>query len=156
MHTAVLFIWLSICAAQDARQRHIANGLTLGAGLLALIWLVWTGTTWLGASAAQGGVALVLALLLTLPGYALGHMGAGDVKLMATIGIASDSLHLLGCFIGAGVAGVLWRLVAPRLWPHMGQALRRQLPYLAPDLSKKTPFAPLVWIGLLVSLIWIH
>ncbi|EJM76302.1 hypothetical protein PMI31_01163 [Pseudomonas sp. GM55] len=31
-----MVIWLALCAAQDARQRHIANGLTLGAGALIL------------------------------------------------------------------------------------------------------------------------
>ena len=156
MHSAVLLIWLSICAVQDARQRHIANALTLGAGLLALIWLLWTGGTWLGGSAAQGGWALLLALLLTLPGYALGQMGAGDVKLMATIGLASDPPHLLGCFIGAGLASVLWPLLAAKVWPSMSQGLRARLPYLAPELSKKTPYAPFVLVGLLFALAWIH
>ena len=36
MQSFVLLIWLTLCAAQDARQRHIANGLTLGAGALGL------------------------------------------------------------------------------------------------------------------------
>jgi len=83
MHFWVLWIWLALCALQDLRQRHIANTLTLGAALLAAGYLLWTGSTWLGAAAAQGGWALLLALLFTLPGYAMGRMGAGDVKLMA-------------------------------------------------------------------------
>ena len=36
-----------------------------------LLYLLWTGDTWLGASAEEGGWALLIALLLTLPGYAL-------------------------------------------------------------------------------------
>ncbi|MFJ2367594.1 prepilin peptidase [Pseudomonas sp. NPDC087697] len=156
MQSFVLLIWLALCAAQDVQQRHIANSLTLGAGLLALIYLLWTGTTWLGAPAAQGGWALLLALLFTVPGYVLGRLGAADVKLMATIGLATDNLHLLGSFIGAGVASLLWLLIAPKVWPHMSQGLRGRLQYLAPELSKKAPFAPFVLIGVLLTLPWIH
>jgi prepilin peptidase CpaA len=97
----------------------------------------------------------VLALLFTLPGYATGRMGAGDVKLMATIGLASDPVHLLGSFIGAGVLGALWLLLAPKVWPYMPQGLRKRIPQLAPELSKKPPFAPFVLIGFLLTMAWI-
>ncbi|WP_347903818.1 prepilin peptidase [Pseudomonas purpurea] len=156
MHSLVLLIWLALCAAQDAQQRHIANALTLGGAALALVYLLWAGSTWLGASAAQGGWAFLLALAFTVPGYALGRLGAADVKLMATIGLASDTLTVLGCFVGAGVASLVWLVIGPKLWPSMSQGLRHRLRYLAPELSKNTPFAPFVWIGLLASLLWIH
>ncbi|MGE8097501.1 prepilin peptidase [Pseudomonas fluorescens] len=152
MQSFVLLIWLALCAAQDVQQRHIANSLTLGAGLLALIYLLWTGTTWLGAPDVQGGWALLLALLFTLPGYGVGRLGAGDVKLMATIGLATDNLHLLGSFIGAGMSGLVWLLIASKVWPHMSQGLRTRLQYLAPELSRKPPFAPFVLIGMLLTL----
>ncbi len=155
MQSFVLLIWLALCAAQDVQQRHIANGLTLGAGLIALLYMLTSGTTWLGAPAEQGGWALVLALLFTLPGYATGRMGAGDVKLMATIGLASDPVHLMGSFVGAGVLGALWLLLAPKVWPYMTQGLRKRIPQLAPELSKKTPFAPFVLIGFLLTMAWI-
>ena len=51
MQSFVLLIWLTLCAAQDARERHIANRLTLGVGALALAYLLWSGTTWIGAPA---------------------------------------------------------------------------------------------------------
>ncbi|EJM13706.1 Flp pilus assembly protein, protease CpaA [Pseudomonas sp. GM18] len=156
MQSLVLLIWLTLCAAQDARERHIANGLTVGAGVLALIYLLWTGTTWLGAEAVQGVWALLLALAFTLPGYAVRRMGAGDVKLMATLGLATDGTHLLGSFIGAGLASALWLLLAPRLWLHMGQRLRVRLRYLEPGMSKKQPFAPFVLVGVLLTLAWMH
>ena len=81
----VVFVWLVVCAQQDIRQRQIANRLTLGALLLALFYLLWSGSTWLGTSRAEGLWALCLALLLTLPGYALGRLGAGDVKMLAAL-----------------------------------------------------------------------
>lgn len=76
MQSFVLLTWLALCAAQDTREKHIANGLTLGGGLLALVYLLWTDTTWLGAEAAQGGWAFLLALAFTLPGYAMRRLGA--------------------------------------------------------------------------------
>jgi prepilin peptidase CpaA len=154
MQSVVLLIWLTLCAAQDARERHIANGLTLGVGALALAWLLWSGTTWLGATAEQGGWAALLALAFTLPGYALGRLGAGDVKLMTALGLATDGRHVLGVLIGAGLASVCWLLLAPRVWLLIGQWLRERLRYLQPGLSKKQPFAPFLLVGLLLTLVW--
>ena len=94
IQTLVIVLWLGVCAVQDIRQRQIANTLTLGVGLLALIYLLWAGSTWLGAPRSEGGLALALALVLTLPGYALGRFGAGDVKLLAALGLASNIEYL--------------------------------------------------------------
>ncbi|KQN44986.1 peptidase A24 [Pseudomonas sp. Leaf48] len=154
MQSFVLLIWLALCAAQDARERHIANGLTLGVAALALAWLLWSGTTWLGAQAQEGGWALLLALGFTLPGYALRRLGGADVKLMAALGLATDGTHVLGTFIGAGLASVFWLLLAPRVWLHMSQGLRNHLFYMAPEMSKKLPFAPFVLAGLALTFAW--
>ncbi|MGP6457766.1 A24 family peptidase [Pseudomonas parakoreensis] len=156
MQSFVLLIWLAVCAVQDARHRRIANALTFGAGALALIYLLVTGTTWLGAEAQQGLWAGVIALVLTLPGYFMGRMGAGDVKLMTAMGLATNGLFILCAFIGAGVASLLWLLVAPRVWLHMSQRLREHLRYMEPGVSKKLPFAPFVLLGVLASIHWIH
>ncbi|WP_409315710.1 prepilin peptidase [Pseudomonas sp. KCJK9016] len=156
MQSLVLLIWLTLCAVQDARQRRIANAMTLGVGALALVYLLYFGTTWTGAAAVQGGWACLLALAFTLPGYFMGRMGAGDVKLMTALGLATDGLSLLGVFVGAGAASLVWILLAPRLWLHMSQGLRHRLRYMAPSLSKKLPFAPFVLVGFLLALPWIH
>ncbi|NWF06575.1 prepilin peptidase [Pseudomonas salomonii] len=156
IHSAVVLLWLGLCAVQDVRQRLLANRLTLGAALLALIYLVWTGHTWLGASVGQGLWAFFLALLLTLPGYALGRLGAGDVKLLAALALASNADYLLGSFVGAAVANLLWLLAAPKLWPLMSQGVKNHLGYLALDPSRKLPFAPFLLVGFIVAWFWIH
>ncbi|MBK5532815.1 prepilin peptidase [Pseudomonas sp. TH08] len=156
MHSFILFIWLVLCAAQDARQRRISNAMTFGAAALALAYLLWTGSTWLGADAGQGGWACLIALALTLPGYFMGRMGAGDVKLMTALGLATDGTHLLGVFIGAALASVFWLVIAPKLWLHMSQRLREDLRFMAVEKSKKLPFAPFVLIGTILTLTWIH
>lgn len=155
MHSFVLLIWLTLCAAQDARERHIANRLTLGVGALALAYLLWSGSTWMDAAAEQGGWAALLALVFTLPGYAMGRLGAGDVKLMTALGLATDGRHVLGVFIGAGLASVCWLLLAPSVWLHISQGLRSRLRYLEPGLSRKQPFAPFLLVGLLLTFAWL-
>src|SRR5437868_13586806 len=100
MQSFLLFIWLALCAVQDIQQRKIANSLTLGATIVALVYLLWNGSTWLGASSEQGIWAFFLALAFTLAGYAMGRLGAEDVRLMAALGLATGIMHLLGSFIG--------------------------------------------------------
>ena len=155
-HGLVIVLWLVVCAVQDMRQRQIANGLTLGGGLLALVYLLWTGSTWMGAPAADGGWALALALLLTLPGYAMGRFGAGDVKLLSSLALASNADYLLGTLIGAGIALGAWALLAPRVGALMSQGLRAQLCGPASHASTKQPFAPFVLTGFAACWYWIH
>lgn len=133
----------------SSRQR-----LDPGVALLALGYLLWAGNTWLGADAIQGGKALLLALLLTVPGYVLGRMGGGDVKLLAALGLASDPLHLLGTFIGAALASGLWWLLAPRLLPAADQPLAKSLRHLDPRQGQTYAFAPFVLIGMALTLLW--
>ena len=148
IQNVVILLWLGLCALQDMRQRQIANTLTLGVGLLALIYLLWTGSTWLGAPRSDGGLALVLALALTLPGYALGRFGAGDVKLLAALGLASNTEYLLGSLIGAGIAMVAWAL--------MHQGLSSSHVERDAQVSTKQPFAPFVLTGYAACWLWIH
>ncbi|PRA30647.1 prepilin peptidase [Pseudomonas poae] len=148
IQSAVIVIWLGLCALQDIRQRQIANSLTLGAALLALLYLLWMGGTWLGASAAQGGWAFALALLLTLPGYALGRFGAGDVKLLAALALATDVDYLLWSLIGAAVAQGAWLLIS--------QWLSARPREVSEPASRKQPYAPFLLTGFALYWLWIH
>ncbi|HCT04933.1 MAG TPA: prepilin peptidase [Pseudomonas sp.] len=144
----VILFWLVLCSVQDLRQRQIANGLTLGAGLLALIYLLWMGVTWIGAPAGEGGWAFALALLLGLPGYVLGRFGAGDVKLLAALALATSPDYLLWSLIGAAVAMGAWAFVGQRLSARVGPG-----PDQAPT---KQPFAPYLLTGFALYWFWIH
>ncbi|MBV4451424.1 MULTISPECIES: prepilin peptidase [Pseudomonas] len=148
IHGVVILLWLGLCASQDIHQRQIANGLTLGAALLALIYLSWVGATWLGAPGSEGGWAFAVALLLTLPGYALGRFGAGDVKLLAALALASSLDALLWSLIGAAVFQGAWVLIRQRFSGRRGEAARQA--------SKKQPFAPFVLTGFALYWVWIH
>lgn len=148
IHGVVIVLWLGLCAVQDMRQRQIANGLTLGVGLLALLYLSWTGVTWLGAPAKEGGWAFALALLLGLPGYVLGRFGAGDVKLLAALGMATTVDPLLWSLIGAAPVLAAWLLI------HQWVSARHTKPGV--EASTKQPFAPFLLTGFALYLFWIH
>ncbi|MGO2285155.1 prepilin peptidase [Pseudomonas lundensis] len=143
----ILFLWLAACALQDLYQRQIANTLTLGGMALAVLYLLGSGHTWLGAPPSEALVALLIALVLTLPGYALNKFGAGDVKLLVTLALATDRLTVLGTFIGAGLCAALWLLIASKILPLVYQRVTTPAPGDPGPLSKKVPFAPFLLAG---------
>ncbi|ATR81612.1 prepilin peptidase [Pseudomonas defluvii] len=156
MQSIVLLLWLALCAEQDVRERQVADTLTLGAATCALAYLFTTGHTWIGADASEGGWALALVMLLTLPGYMLGHVGAGDVKLLAALALATDKMHVLGTFIGAGVALVIWLLSRRWLWSLLSLRVKKRLTQLREASSSKQPFAPFLMAGFLLAAVWIQ
>ncbi|MCU1723986.1 prepilin peptidase [Pseudomonas sp. 5P_5.1_Bac1] len=156
MQSLVVLLWLALCAEQDVRERQIANVLTLGAAALALAYLFVTGHTWIGAEPTDAAVALVLVMLLTLPGYILGRLGAGDVKMLGALALATDQWYLLGTFIGAGVAVLVWMISRRWLWSLLNQKVKKRLQAIHEEVSKKQPFAPFLMAGFLLAALWIH
>lgn len=156
MQSIVLLLWLALCAEQDVRERQIANVLTLGAAGCALAWLFITGHTWIGAEPVDAAIALALVMVLTLPGYILGRLGAGDVKLLGALALATDQRYLLGTFIGSGICVVLWFLSRRWLWSLLNQKVKNRLRQLQEEASKKQPFAPFLLGGFLLAAVWIH
>lgn len=149
-------MWLALCTEQDVRERQISNTLTLGVAACALVWLFATGQSWIGADASEAGWALAIVMLLTLPGYMLGRLGAADVKLLGALALATDRMYLLGTFIGAGVAVVIWLLSRRWLWSLLSQKVKQRFRQVIEEASKKQPFAPFVLAGFLLAAVWIH
>jgi prepilin peptidase CpaA len=92
----------SIGAIIDLGSRRIPNWLTVTTfvfGLLLNAWLHGVG----GLVGALAGAALGLALLL--PFYAIGAMGAGDVKLLGALGAVLGPQLLVTVAIYAAIAG---------------------------------------------------
>jgi len=82
----------------------VIAGLVLGIGLNA-----W-GQGWRGAFMSLAGALLGFALFL--PFFALGGMGAGDVKLLAALGSLLGPADLVKTALAAAVAGGLMALAA--------------------------------------------
>ncbi len=96
---------LVLAAVIDGRQLRVPNWLTFPLILSGWIYHL-TGGGLEGLVASLLGTAAGLALLL--PAYAIGGMGAGDVKLLAGVGAWVHAVHTLGAFaISALVGGVL-------------------------------------------------
>jgi prepilin peptidase CpaA len=96
---------LIVAAVIDGRQLKVPNGLTYP--------LIFSG--WIYSLACFGFEGLgwsllgtVMGLALLLPAYAIGGMGAGDVKLLAGVGAwiyATDTL--MAFFVSAVIGGVM-------------------------------------------------
>jgi prepilin peptidase CpaA len=114
---AALLVW---AAWIDGRQLRVPNWLTYPMVLSGLVYNVAVGG-WGGLG--DGLLGLVVGLLCLMPLYAVGGMGAGDVKLMAGMGAWLGwyvTAYAFGwtAVVGAvmAVAMVLYRKAAAKHW----------------------------------------
>lgn len=78
-----LAVLLTAAVWTDLRCHRIPNVISLGGITLGLVFQTWL-SGWSGLATGLGG--MTVGLLMLLPFYVLKGMGAGDVKLMATVG----------------------------------------------------------------------
>jgi prepilin peptidase CpaA len=112
-HVTPAVVWLVSAilveaAVIDGMKLRVPNWLTFHFVIGGLAFAAWSG----GSSAllwSLGGAALGLALLLPL--YAIGGMGAGDVKLLAGVGAWMGPALTLGAFVATAITGGLMALV---------------------------------------------
>lgn len=147
-----LGLFLALAVGSDLRSRRVPNGL-VAAGLAVALAIPLAGA--LGAadgpswrlaatSVAPWAAGLVLGGLLLLPGYALGGMAAGDVKLMA----------MAGAFLGPGLAtaAVLYTCLVGGALALAVLAWRRARGRPAPTHQA---YAPAIALGCLAA-VWAH
>lgn len=144
----------------DLTLRRVPNILSLGGIAIAAIALIV-----LGGCAGRGGVdsalwAAGLGLLLTLPAYIAGALGAGDVKLAAAIGLLTDLQFLIADFVIASLLAGAWAVV----WLYGRGVLRsiglssptvRQGEATPPTRIKPVPFGAALGVGVLVT-VWLR
>lgn len=151
----VLIIWAAACGAEDVWRLRVSNWLTLGMLLLALVFLLAMGHSMTGVGAWQALAAFALAMVLTLPGYALGKLGAADAKMLMALGLASSLIIVLEVFVMASVLAAAIMLLTryldryPWFVRHTSQG---SLQRLAPRFGKSFPFAACMAIAVLFSL----
>jgi prepilin peptidase CpaA len=85
----------------DVREKRIPNWLTAGGLALALVVRATVGFDALWAGMAGGGLGLALGLAL----FAVGALGAGDGKLLATVGSLLGLEAFLRCLPLIGACG---------------------------------------------------
>ena len=113
--TALLLVWAALVAVVDWRQRRIPNLLLLALLLPAAVWLPWQGRGLAGADAWQSLAGMGIAFALTLPGYAMSRLGAGDVKLASVMGFVQGVPELLYTLLAAALLLGAMSLVAVRM-----------------------------------------
>ena len=107
---AAVLVFAGTACVTDLRDGRIPNVLTFGAILLAIVVHAALPQ---GNGLAHVGFGLMVGLAVFFPFFALGGMGAGDVKLMAAIGAwLGPALALLTALHGAIAGGVLAIVVA--------------------------------------------
>lgn len=106
-HATIAVAVAMIGCVFDLHSRRIPNELTLGAALAAVIVSAVTGG--LGA-VGWSAAGWAIAAALWLPIYALGGMGAGDVKLMAAIGAWLGPAIVIYAVLYAAIAGAVFAI----------------------------------------------
>jgi len=158
--TDIIFDWMpfvvvgvaaTAAAVSDLRALKISNRLTVSLLVLGIVFHTSVGSGWplSVAGAAVGFGALILL-------YAVGGMGAGDVKLMAGIGAWLGPATTLHVLLMAGVAlGVTSVIVVIRRKVLFRNNPFRDTAVTVADLAKKAdrrkhliPFACMLFLGL--------
>jgi prepilin peptidase CpaA len=111
----------AIACALDLRWRRIPNWLTVGAALMGIAYHAVAGG-WGGIQTASAGWAVGLAIFF-IP-FALGGLGAGDVKLVAALGAWLGPADVVWLGLYTGVIGGLLALVVACRHGYLRQALR--------------------------------
>jgi prepilin peptidase CpaA len=107
----------------DGRSLRVPNWLTYHFCLGGLIFAFMRGGSPLLFYSLAGAAVGLLSLL---PLYAIGGMGAGDVKLMAGLGAWIGPWLTIGAFVSTAVAGALMAVAmiaySGAIWRHIGMA----------------------------------
>jgi prepilin peptidase CpaA len=110
-----------VAAAGDVRTGRVPNVLTFGAAAIGLLFAALrAGMGGLGSSV----LGYVVGLALFLPLFALGGMGAGDVKLLAAFGAWLGPKGALWTAIWASLVGGVLALVVGAWRGYLAKALR--------------------------------
>ena len=93
---------LAICCYTDLKERKILNTIVLPAMVLALfLQFVQQG----GAGALFGGTGILVGIALLFIPFALGGIGAGDVKLLGVVGAFKGAGFAFKVFLVAAIIG---------------------------------------------------
>lgn len=152
----------------DLKSRRIPNLLTFGAALTAVIVHGYV-EGWSGVGMALAGWLVGAAFFF--PFFALGGMGAGDVKLMAAVGAWLGPGAIMWVALYSSIAGAVMALVVAGFAGYLGQAFtnlwcllmywRIAGPRPAPELTlsshrgPRLAYAVPVFAGLMVTL-WLR
>lgn len=111
----------SIAAMFDVSTRRIPNLLTFGAAAFGVVYHTIDGGAY---GLGQASLGWLTGLVLFLPFFALGGMGAGDVKLIAALGSWFGPIGALQLAAATALAGGLVAIVVMIHAQYLRQATR--------------------------------
>lgn len=118
LHDSIAVGITCVACSFDLRTRRIPNALTLGAALVAIVFSTITGGVHGMNASLLGWLA---AAALWLPIYAVGGMGAGDVKLIAAVGAWIGPANVIDAALYAAIVGAGMALVLAVFKGYLGQ-----------------------------------
>jgi prepilin peptidase CpaA len=158
-----LTIVLIIAAVSDLRVQRIPNWLTFSTMIVAVAY--HTGMKGLGGLLfSLGGISVGIAFLI-IP-YLMGGMGAGDAKLMGSVGALLGPKGALIAFLSTAIVGGIYALVILTFHGYLKEIAKRygailktfiltkEIIYIAPAKSKKKPrlcYGVAIALGTLIS-----
>lgn len=134
--TGTMVLLMALAAWQDLRRFRIANVLTFGGAALAIALSLLLPA---GHGLAASLTGWLLGLLILLPFYALGVMGAGDVKLLAMAGAFTGPAGALSIGLYSMIAGGVLALVVATGGGRLREALRNVQAITASGLAAQAP-----------------
>jgi prepilin peptidase CpaA len=120
VYLVAILIAATACVT-DLRSRRISNRLVVGGAILGLL-LNFTSAGWEGCGWSLLGGLLGLALFF--PFFALGGMGAGDVKLLACLGTILGPGDLMRVTLVGALLGGAMALVVATTRGRLGDTLK--------------------------------
>ena len=159
---------LLIATWTDIRQQRIPNWASIGGAVLGLV----LNAVVLGWSGVLSGVyGLGLGLLVFLPLYAVGGMGAGDVKLLATVGAFLGPIPVLLTAALSLLVSIPLALLYAAIHGQFRLNLSRyglmfktfcytfKVIYIPPNMGDvmalRFPYALAILVGTLLALVWL-
>jgi Flp pilus assembly protein protease CpaA len=142
----------------DLRSRKVHNALVLAALALSLLasfyFRGWEGSI-------GGGMAFLLALIMTVPLFSLGILGGGDVKLFAAFALCVDPVSMFWTLVYSIIWGALFGLTRAALQKQLLALVRNtyrvsgRKSHMVQELHKM-PYTFALLLGWFTQLTFLH
>jgi prepilin peptidase CpaA len=150
---------LVVASAWDIRSRRIPNWLVIMLAVLGVCYSMLVQAPWPGVSSALIGMAIGFGLWI--PFYALGMLGAGDVKLFAAASCWLGPMQVVSAALTSALAGGVLSVIGLVLAHGLGLATLRvahglrdpkilATPLAVPKGRKTLPYGLAMTFGLLI------
>lgn len=154
--TGTLALAGALAVVTDFKHRRISNYITFGAAAVGLAIRIVAGG---GPALLAGTEGWLVGLMLLFAPFALGWMGAADVKLLAAFGALGGPefvirTALVGCLAGGGMA-IFYLVREHKLWftlQHLYVLVFHPFGG-AMQVQRRMPFGPALAAGAVVSLV---